>query len=112
MRENHYLPLKARIESFFDTHRDPGGLIILDSNKVKFWVHEQDFRYFAILIESRDPIGHISDTRYNDLMTIRKLLEYQFGKSNVYMEISQKQFVRIYFFVDFEAEVSSSLSTL
>jgi len=108
MRGNNVIPLKARIEAFFDTHRDPGGLYVLESNKVKFWMSDQDFRYFAVLIESRDPIGHISDQKYTDLMNIRKLLEYQFGKPNVYQEISQKGFVRIYFFVDFEAEVSTS----
>ena len=100
------MPLKARIEAFFDTHRDPGGLHVLESNKVKFWMSDLDFRYFAVLIESKDPVDRISDQKYTDLMNIRKLLEYQFGKPNVYQEVSQNGFVRIYFFVDFEAEVS------
>lgn len=108
MKESHYMPLKARIEAFFDTHRDPGGLFVLESNKVKFWMSDKDFRYFAVLIESRDPIDNISEQKYTDLMNIRKLLEYQFGKPNVYQEISQYGYVRIYFFVDFEAEASLS----
>lgn len=108
MKERHYMPLKARIESFFDSHRDPGGLFVLESNKVKFWMSDKDFRYFAVLIESRDPIDNISEQKYTDLTSIRKLLEYQFGKPNVYQDISQSGFVRIYFFVDFEAEVSDS----
>ncbi len=108
MKERHYMPLKARIESFFDSHRDPGGLFVLESNKVKFWMSDKDFRYFAVCIESRDPIGDMNEQKYTDLSSIRKLLEYQFGKANVYQEISSTGFVRIYFFVDFEAEVSGS----
>lgn len=108
MKESHYMPLKARIEAFFDTHRDPGGLFVLESNKVKFWLSDKDFRYFAVLIESRDPIDNMTEQKYTDLMTIRKLLEYQFGKPNVYQEVSSVGFVRIYFFVDFEAEAQLS----
>ena len=106
MKESHYMPLKARIEAFFDTHRDPAGLYVVESKKVKIWMSDQDFRYFAILIESRDLLENMTEQKYTDLMNIRKLLEYQFGKANVYQEISQTGFVRIYFFVDFESEVS------
>ncbi len=106
--ESNYIPLKSRIENFFDSHQDPGGLIVLNEVKAKYWIHPTDARYYAVVIESKNPIPDMSQMQYNDMSTIRKHLEYRHGKSNVYLERTQSGFYRIYFFEDFEAEVSKA----
>ena len=106
--ESNYLALKSRIESFWDSHRDAGNLIVLSEMKVRYWIHPSDARYYAVVIESKNPIPDMSQIQYNDMCTIRKHLEYRFGKSNVYLERTVTDYFRIYFFEDFEAEVSKA----
>lgn len=106
--ESNYYPLKSRIENFFDSHRDPGNLIVLSEAKVRYWVHPSDARYYAVVIESKNPIPDMTQIQYNDMCTIQKHLEYRFGKSNVYLERTEADYMRIYFFEDFEREVSKA----
>ncbi len=106
--ESNYMPLKSRIENFFDSHRDPGNLIVLNEAKVRYWVHPSDARYYAVVIESKSPIPDMTEIQYSDMSTIKKHLEYRYGKSNVYLEKTESGYFRIYFFEDFEAEVSKA----
>ncbi len=106
--ESNYLPLKSRIENFWDSHNDAGGLIVLDEMKIRYWIHPTDVRYYAIVIESKHPVPDMTDLQYNDMCTIRKHLEYRYGKANVYLERTQSDFLRIYFFEDFERETSKA----
>lgn len=104
--KQNYLPLKSRIENFFDSHSEPQSLIVLEEMKIKYWIHPTDAKYYAIVIESKYPVQNMTDLQYNDMCTIRKHLEYRYGKANVYLERTQSDYLRIYFFEDFERDVS------